>query len=162
MDGIRSADDVERFWQLAILIGLRDKAERLEVRFTESGAILYHRVDGRDWELTPVDEELSPQLTLALQSVARLIAPERPALEVFAPPEGSRYEQPQVGWLSCQLRTNWLDSSSRLIRKYHGAASRSISRAIPIWQVSLRICLPITTTDRPFPNCHEFHREQRA
>jgi hypothetical protein len=109
LDVIRSVADAERFWQLAILIGLRDKAERLEVRFTESGAILYHRVDGRDWELTPVDEELSPNLLPALQTVARLIAPERPSLEVFAPPEGSRFEQPQVGWLSCQIRSHWID-----------------------------------------------------
>ena len=55
LEHIRDEPDPVRFWHLAVLTALRDKAERVEVRFGDDGtALLYHRVAGRDWELAPV------------------------------------------------------------------------------------------------------------
>ena len=57
-EDLRAEPDHRRFWLLGILTCLRDRADRLEVRFGDGDATLYHRVQGRDWELTPVSEEL--------------------------------------------------------------------------------------------------------
>ena len=47
-DDLKDLPDADRFWVLAVLLALREKATRLEVRFGDGDAMLYHRIDGRD------------------------------------------------------------------------------------------------------------------
>ena len=54
--------DPRRYLHTVILTALRDKAERVEVRFGEDGGMLYYRVDGRDWELVPPPDDVYPVL----------------------------------------------------------------------------------------------------
>jgi hypothetical protein len=57
------AEPVPRRWLHTVLLtALRDKAERVEIRYMEDEAVLYYRVDGRDWELMPPPEEVYPVL----------------------------------------------------------------------------------------------------
>ena len=116
MDGaaLRAEPDPRRFWHLAVLTALRDGAERLEVRFGDGDATLYHRVGGRDWELAPVSDDLFPHLKPTLRAVARLVAPERPDLRFTAAPADGRYEPAEVGWLTYDLGGHLLDCVVRL------------------------------------------------
>jgi hypothetical protein len=103
-----------RFWHLAVLMALRDRVERVEVRFTESGGVLYHRIEGRDWEVADVPEDVFPELKPELRRAARLVTPERPAVTVTAGlPEG-RFEPRQVGWLTYQVRGRLIDLVARI------------------------------------------------
>src|SRR5437764_15474930 len=67
-----------RYLHTVLLTALRDKAERVEVRFGEAEGMLYYRVDGRDWELTPPPDDICPLLKEAIRGAARLVRPERP------------------------------------------------------------------------------------
>jgi hypothetical protein len=111
---LRAEPDARRFWHLAVLTGLRDAAERVELRIGEGDATLYHRVAGRDWELAVVDEELFPHLKPALRELARLIAPERPEFRLTTFPVASRVEPAEVGWLTCDLGGHVLDFVVRI------------------------------------------------
>ncbi len=104
-----------RFWHLAILIALRDKAERLELRFDDSGGgLLYHRVQGRDWEVAPAAVEFFAELKPAIRSVARLVAPERPdGIITYGIPD-ARLEVQEIGWLSYQLLGHVIDLAVRI------------------------------------------------
>ena len=107
--------DAVRFWHLAVLTALRDKAERVEVRFGEDGtALLYQRVAGRDWEVAGVPEELFPELKPALRAAARLVAPERPEGQITFGVPGARLEPQEVGWLTYQLGGHVIDLVVRL------------------------------------------------
>ena len=75
--------DARRYLHVAILNALRDKATQLEVRFGGDGGMLYYRVEGRDWELTPPPDELYPLLKDTVREVSRLVQPERPELTVM-------------------------------------------------------------------------------
>lgn len=112
---LRDEPDARRFWHLAVLMALRDKAERVEVRFGEDGdAVLYNRVDGRDWELAPVDPDLFPQLKPTLREIARLVAPERPDGQITFGVPHARLEPMEVGWLTYQLGNGLFDMVVRI------------------------------------------------
>jgi hypothetical protein len=111
---LRAEPDPRRFWHLAVLTAVRDGAERLELRFGDGDATLYHRVSGRDWELAAVDDELFPHLKPTLREVARLVAAERPDLQFSAVPADGRYEPAEVGWLTYDLGGRLLDCVVRI------------------------------------------------
>jgi hypothetical protein len=103
-----------RYLHTVILTALRDKAERVEVRFMEGEGTLYYRVDGRDWELMPPPDEIYPVLKDTVREAARLVQPERPDLTVmFGTPEG-RFEPLEIGWLTYQLGGYWVDIAVRI------------------------------------------------
>ncbi len=102
------------YLQTVLLTAMRDKAERVEVRFMDGEGTLYYRVDGRDWELMPPPEEVYPVLKETIRSVARLVQPERPDVTVmFGTPE-SRFEPLEIGWLTYQLGGYWVDIAVRI------------------------------------------------
>ena len=111
---LRLEPPARRFWHLAILMALRDRAERVEVRFTESAGVLYHRVEGRDWEVAVVPEDVFPDLKPELRRAARLVAPERPEVTVTAGAPDARFEPRQVGWLTYQVRDRLIDLSVQI------------------------------------------------
>lgn len=112
---LRLESDPIRFWHLAILMALRDKAERIEVRFGEdASALLYHRVGGRDWELASVDEELFHELKPTLRAVSRLVAPERPEGQITFGMPDARLEPQENGWLTYQLGGHLFDLLVRI------------------------------------------------
>jgi hypothetical protein len=113
-DQLRSEPAARQFWHIAVLMALRDGAERIEVRFAEDGAIVYNRVDGRDWELTPVADDVFPNLKPELRQAARLVAPERPEVTVSAGLPDARYEPAEIGWLTYQLRGRLIDLAVRI------------------------------------------------
>ncbi len=113
-DALRAEPDARRFWVLAVLLALREKATRLEVRFGDGDAMLYHRVEGKDWELADVSEELFPELKPALRQVARLVAPERPGFTVMAGLPDGRVEPQEVGWLTFDLEQHLIDLPVRI------------------------------------------------
>jgi hypothetical protein len=113
-DQLLAEPDVLRFLHVIILNALRDKATQLEVRFGADGGLLYYRVDGRDWELTPPPDDLYPLLKDAVRAQARLVQPERPELTVIAGVPGARYEPLEAGWLTYQLGGRWLDLAVRI------------------------------------------------
>jgi hypothetical protein len=108
-DQLLAEPDTVRFLHVVILNALRDKATQLEVRFGVDGGLLYYRIDGRDWELTPPSDEIYPHLKDAVRSAARLVQPERPELTVIAGVPGARYEPLEIGWLTYQLAGRWID-----------------------------------------------------
>jgi hypothetical protein len=103
-----------QFWHLAVLMALRDRAEQVEVRFTESAGVLYHRVEGRDWEVAVVPESVLPELKPVLRAAARLVDPERPEVTVTAGLPEARFEPRQVGWLTYQIRDRLIDLVVRI------------------------------------------------
>ncbi len=111
---LRSEPPARRFWHLAVLMALRDKAERVEVRFTEGGGVLYNRVDGRDWELAPVPDDVFPALKPELRKLAQLVSPKRPEVTVSAGPPEARFEPQQVGWLTLQIGPHLYDLAVRI------------------------------------------------
>lgn len=112
---LRSEPDAIRFWHLAVLMGLRDKAERVEVRFGEdASALLYHRVAGRDWELAAVEEDLFYELKPTLRAVSRLVAPERPEGQITFGIAEARLESQENGWLTYQLGGHLFDLLVRI------------------------------------------------
>jgi hypothetical protein len=111
---LKQEPDARRFWILAIMMCLRDKSTRLEVRVGEGDATVYQRTQGRDWELSAVDEELFPELKPTLREVSRLVTPERPEFTVVAGlPEG-RVEKQEVGWLTFEVDQHLLDIVVRI------------------------------------------------
>ena len=113
-EALRREPDARRFWILAVLLGLREKAGRVEVRFGDGDAVLYHRVEGRDWELAAVDDDLFPLLKPELRKVARLVAPERPEFTVTAGPPDATMESQQIGWLTFDLGQRLIDLAVRI------------------------------------------------
>lgn len=113
-DQLLAEPDERRYLHVVILNALRDKATQLEIRFGEGGGLLYYRVDGRDWELTPPPDDLYPRLKDAVRAAARLVEPERPELTVIAGLPGARYEPLEAGWLTYQLGGRWLDLAVRI------------------------------------------------
>lgn len=113
-DELRGEPDARRFWVLAVLLALREGATRLEVRFGDGGAMLYHRVDGRDWEIAAVDEELFAELKPSLRIACRLVSPERPGFVVTAGLASAREEPQEVGWLTFSLDQRLIDLPVRL------------------------------------------------
>lgn len=106
--------EVRRYLHVVVLNALRDKASRLEFRFTEGGALLYYRVGDRDWELSPPPDELYPLLKPTIRELARLVTPERPELTVLAGVPGARYEPLEAGWLTYQVGGTWIDLLVRI------------------------------------------------
>jgi hypothetical protein len=104
----------KRWLHTVILTALRDKSERVEIRYMDDEAMLYYRVDGRDWELMPPPEEVYPVLKDTVREVSRLVRPERPDVTVmFGTPE-SRFEPMETGWLTYQLGGYWVDLAVRI------------------------------------------------
>jgi hypothetical protein len=103
-----------RYLHIVILNALRDLATRVESRFAEYGALLYYRVDDRDWELAPPPDELFPLLKPAVRDVSRLVRPERPEVSVLVGVPGARYEPLEAGWLTYQLDGRSLDLLVRI------------------------------------------------
>jgi hypothetical protein len=103
-----------RYLHTVILTALRDKAEYAEIRFGDGDAVLYYRVDGRDWELFPTPEAVYPVLKETIRSVARLVRPERPEVTVMAAPPGAKFEPLEVGWLTYRLGPDWIDLVVRI------------------------------------------------
>jgi hypothetical protein len=113
-DQLLAEPDARRYLHVAILNALRDKATQLEVRFGEDGGLLYYRVEGRDWELTPPPDEIYPLLKDTVREVSRLVQPERPELTVMVGVPGARYEPLEIGWLTYQIGGAWLDLAVRI------------------------------------------------
>jgi hypothetical protein len=111
---LKTQPDGRRFWHLAVLTGLRDGAERVELRIGEGDATLYHRVGGRDWELAVVDEGLFPHLKPALRELSRLVSPERPDFRLTTFPVASRVEPAEVGWLTGEVGGHLFDFVVRI------------------------------------------------
>ena len=130
-DALRAEPDARRFWHLAILTALRDKAERVEVRFAEDQtALLYHRIGGRDWEIAPVDDDLFPHLKPAIRSVARLVAPERPDGQITFGVANARLEPQEIGWLTYQVGGHAFDLAVRVDpREPYGSVTLEIEFA---------------------------------
>lgn len=103
-----------RYLHTVILTALRDKAERVEVRFMEGEGTLYYRVEGRDWELMPPPEDIYPVLKDTVREVARLVRPERPDVTVMFGAPGARYEPMETGWLTYQVGGYWVDIVVRI------------------------------------------------
>jgi hypothetical protein len=103
-----------RYLHIIILNALRDLATRLEIRFAEYGALLYYRVDDRDWELAPPPDELFPLLKPTIREVSRLVRPERPEVSVLVGVPGARYEPLEAGWLTYQLGGRLIDLLVRI------------------------------------------------
>jgi hypothetical protein len=110
------ADESEpvKFLHVLILTALRDRAERLEIRFAEGHGLVYYRTEGRDWELTPPPPDVYAELKPTVRRAARLVAPERPDVAVVAGPADATFEPQQVGWLTYQLGQHWLDMVVRI------------------------------------------------
>ncbi len=113
-DQLLAEPDPLRFLHVTILNAIRDKATQLEVRFGEDGGLLYYRLDGRDWELTPPSDEVYAHLKDTVRAASRLIQPERPEVTVLAGVPGARYEPLEAGWLTYQLGGRWLDLAVRI------------------------------------------------
>jgi hypothetical protein len=113
-DQLLAEPDVRRWLHVVILNAIRDKATQLEVRFGDDGGLLYYRIDGRDWELTPPPDEVYPLLKDTVREASRLVPPERPELTVIAGVPGARYEPLEAGWLTYQLGGRWLDLAVRI------------------------------------------------
>ncbi len=101
--------EARRYLHVIVLNALRDLATRLEIRFAEYGALLYYRIEGRDWELAPPPDELVPDLKPALREAARLVSPERAEVSVLVGVPGARYEPLEAGWLTYQLDGRLID-----------------------------------------------------
>jgi hypothetical protein len=110
------ADEPEpvKFLHVLILTALRDRAERLEVRFAEGHGLVYYRTEGRDWELTPPPADVYPELKPTLRRIARLVTPERPDVSVVAGQPDAKFEPQEVGWLTYQLGQHLLDMVIRI------------------------------------------------
>ncbi len=106
--------DARRYLHVVILNALRDKATRLEVRFGEDGALLYYRVEDRDWELSPPPDEVCSLLKPTVREAARLVRPERPDVTVLVGMPVRAYEPLEAGWLTYQLGGQWLDLFVRI------------------------------------------------
>lgn len=113
-DQVRSEPPARRFLHVVLLSAVRDKAERVEVRFTEGGSLLYYRTGGRDWELVPPPDEVDDLLLDEVRAASRLVSPERPDLVVTAGVGDARYEPTAVGWLTYRLRGYWIDMVVRI------------------------------------------------
>lgn len=113
-DQLLAEPDARRFLHVVILNALRDQATQLEVRFGDEGGLLYYRIDGRDWELSPPPDQVYPLLKDTVREAARLVQPERPELTVIAGIPGARYEPLEAGWLTYQLGGQWLDLAVRI------------------------------------------------
>ena len=103
-----------RYLHTVILTALRDKAERVEVRFGDGEGMLYYRVEGRDWELLPPPDDIYAVLKDTVRGVARLVRPERPDLTVMFANPGARFEPMETGWLTYQLGGYWVDIAVRI------------------------------------------------
>jgi hypothetical protein len=106
--------EARRYLHTVLLTALRDKAERVEIRFGEGEGMLYYRVEGRDWELTPPPDDLYPLLKDALREAARLVRPERPDTQILYGAEGARFEPMEAGWLTYQIGGYLLDTVVRI------------------------------------------------
>jgi len=113
-EDLRAEPDARRFWLLGILMSLRDRADRMEVRFGDGDATLYHRVKGRDWELTPVAEDLFATLKPTVRGVSRLVAPQRPDFTITAGLPDARTELQEIGWLTFELEQHLIDLAVRI------------------------------------------------
>jgi len=113
-EDLRAEPDQRRFWLLGILTCLRDRADRLEVRFGDGDATLYHRVQGRDWELTPVSEELFETLKPTVRGFAKLVTPQRPDFTITAGLPNVRTEPQEIGWLTFELEQHLIDLPVRI------------------------------------------------
>lgn len=108
-DQLLAEPEAQRYLHIVVLNALRDLATRMEIRFAEFGALLYYRVDDRDWELAPPSDELAPLLKPAVRAVSRLVQPERPEVSVLVGVPGARYEPLEAGWLTYQLDGRSID-----------------------------------------------------
>lgn len=113
-DQLLAETEVRRYLHIIILNALRDLATRMEIRFAEYGALLYYRVDDRDWELAPPPDELFPLLKPTVREASRLVSPERPEVSVLVGVPGARYEPLEAGWLTYQLDGQSLDLLVRI------------------------------------------------
>ena len=113
-DQLLAEPDARRYLHVIILNAIRDKATQLELRFGDDGGLLYYRIDGRDWELTPPPDEVYPLLKDTVRKASRLVQPDRPELTVIAGVPGARYEPLEAGWLTYQLGGRWLDLAVRI------------------------------------------------
>ncbi len=113
-DELLAASDPVRYLHIVILNALRDLATRLEIRFAEDGALLYYRINDRDWELSPPPDEIYPLLKSTVREVSRLVRPERPEVAVLVGIPGARYEPLEAGWLTYQIDGRSVDLLVRI------------------------------------------------
>lgn len=108
-DQLLAAPQAQRYLHIIILNAIRDLATRLEIRFAEFSALLYYRIEDRDWELAPPPDEIAPELKSAVRAASRLVSPERPEVAVLVGMPGARYEPMEAGWLTYQLGGRSID-----------------------------------------------------
>jgi len=111
---VSSEPEPIRFLHVMLLTCLRDRAERIEFRSTESGWLLYQRVEGRDWEMISPPEDVQLELKATIRTAARLVAPQRPDVSIVAGSPDAVFEPQQVGWLTYQLGQHLLDMVVRI------------------------------------------------
>ena len=113
-DQLLAETESRRYLHIIILNALRDRASRMEIRFADFGAVLYYRIEDRDWELAPPPDELFPLLKPTVREVSRLVRPERPEVSVVVGQPGARYEPMEAGWLTYQLGGRSIDLLVRI------------------------------------------------
>lgn len=113
-DQLLAESEPRRYLHTVVLTALRDQAEHAELRFGDGDAMLYYRVEGRDWELFPTPETVYPVLKETVRAAARLVHPERPEVTLLAAPPGALFEPLEVGWLTYRLGPDWLDIVVRI------------------------------------------------
>lgn len=113
-DGLLAEPEPRRYLHSVILTALRDKAERLEIRFGEGEGMLYYRVGGKDWELIPPPDDVYPLLKQTVREAARLVRPERPETTVLFGVPDATFEPTEAGWLTYQLGAYWADLLVRI------------------------------------------------
>lgn len=111
---LAAESETAKFLHVLILTAIRDRAERIEVRFGEGHGMIYYRTEGRDWELTPPPEEIYPELKETVRKASRLVSPERPDLQIHAGVPTGHFEPQQVGWLTYELGQHLLDMVVRI------------------------------------------------
>ncbi|HSQ57426.1 MAG TPA: hypothetical protein VLM40_17015 [Gemmata sp.] len=113
-DQLLTESGPRRYLHVLILNALRDRATRLEVRFTEEGGLLYYRVEDRDWELAPPPDDIYSVLKQTVREVSRLVSSERPEVQILAGVPDARYEPLECGWLTYHIGGAWLDLCVRI------------------------------------------------
>ena len=109
LEQLRAEPPALQFLHLTLLTACRDGASRVEVRYDDAWALVYQRVDGRDWEMLPPPDDAFPDLKAAVRAVSKLTKPERPPLLFTGIANAMSVETPELGWLTYRMGDYWLD-----------------------------------------------------
>lgn len=96
---------VRKFLLMVLLMGSRDRADRIEFRYEPDWLRLWYRVDGAWYELVPPPRSVCPQVLAEVRRSSRLVTPERGTGwrarvgGLLARPGG-----PAAGWMTLRVR----------------------------------------------------------